>query len=162
MHKVYDPKSIIISWNGIHKSGFAEDTFLTIRYANPRLIEHDGADGQLGLTKVASLRGEIEITLMQMAKSNKDLAAIMAAQDLVGADIPVSNLLVRDSRGGIMAVLANAYIKEAPELVYGADQNMRTWMFGCEYLIMSDNPTSALSGLADYVGDIAEVITDLF
>lgn len=162
MHKVYDPKSIKISWNGINITGFAEDTFLTIRYANPRLIEHDGADGTLGLTKVASLRGEIEITLMQMAKSNQDLAAIIAAQDIVGADIPVSNFIIRDSRGGIMCVAANAYVKETPELVYGADQNMRTWMFGCEYLIMSDNPASTLASLVDYVGDISQAITGLF
>lgn len=162
MHKVYDPKSIRISWNGISITGYAEDTFLTIRYANPKLIEHDGADGTLGLTKVASIRGEIEITLMQMAASNAKLAAIVAAQDVVGADIPVSNFVIRDTKGGIMAVAANAYIKEAPELTYGSDQNARTWNFGCEYLIMTDNPASTLAGLIDYAGDVVESLTDLF
>lgn len=149
MHRIYSPKDVQVSWNGIPITGYSSDTFLEMERNSDVFLESVGADGNLALTKNADLTGEVRITLMQTAQANRLLAAAAAAQQLIGATIPVSNFVVFDPSDSSVSLAYNAYIKTVPVTAYGSDQTSKTWVFGCELFLTTDDLAGVTSTIAD-------------
>jgi hypothetical protein len=135
----YSPKQVNVSWQGIAIVGFAEDSMIRISRNEDVLMETVGARGELSLTHNANKTGEIEIELMQTSTSNLALSALLAATEL-GGDIPVGQLIIQDPSGSNFTVANNAYLKKAPEVELGKEQNSRVWTFGCETLLYTSTP----------------------
>ena len=148
MLPAYSPKDVNISFNGFPVTGFAPDSFIRLRRNSDLLGETVGAAGELSLTKIADRTGEIEIELMQTSESNFVLSAVALATEN-GGPITVGVLMIQDPSGSVLATALNAYIKAMPEVELGADQNSKTWMFGCETLEYTATPPGFLS---DYTG----------
>ena len=72
MLPVYESANIDASW-GVGDvavdltKGWADNTFLTVVQVNPMLEEGFGADGQMGISKMAGKGGIITLTLKQTA-----------------------------------------------------------------------------------------------
>lgn len=147
-HKTYAPKDVTVAWNNIAITGFAEDSFLRLEWAEDIVSEKVGSDGTLALTKSANQTGSVEIELMATAKSNIFLGAIEKAQRLQTASIAFSNFEISDPSGNALAVAKNAYLKTRPSIDLGSDQNSKVWVFGCEYLEFVDVPAE-LAGEID-------------
>lgn len=141
----YSPKDVAISFNGVAITGFAPDSFIRLRRNSALLGETVGAAGDLSLTKIADRTGEIEIELMQTSASNMLLSAIAVATEN-GGPITVGVLMIQDPSGSVLALAVNSYIKAMPEIDLGAEQNSKTWTFGCEVLQYSSIPPSGNNG----------------
>lgn len=145
----YSPKDVSISFNGIAITGFAPDTFVTLRRNSDLIGETVGAAGELALTKIADRTGEVEITLMQTASSNLALSALALATENGGA-ITTGVLMIQDPSGSVLATALNAYLKSFPEIELGADQNSKTWTFGCEILEYTAVPPGFAEGFTGF------------
>lgn len=130
----YSPKDVVVSWNGINITGFAEDSFIRLS-RNSDLVERVvGAGGDVSLTKIADRTGTVEIELMQTSPTNALLSAFAVAQEsIVGLD-GISNFSIVDPSGSVLAVAINAWLEAYPDVDLGSGQTSRTWTFGCERL----------------------------
>lgn len=146
MLAAYSPKDVNISFSGIAITGFAPDSFIRLSRNSDMLGETVGAAGELSLTKIADRTGSIEIELMQTAESNLLLSTLALATEN-GGPITVGTLMIQDPSGSVMAVALNAYLKAYPDVELGADQNTKTWMFGCEDLEYSSTPPGTEAGI---------------
>ncbi len=144
----YSPKDVSISFNGYAISGFAPDSFVRLRRNSDLLNETVGSAGELSLTKIADRTGEIEVELMQTAESNLILSGLALATEN-GEPIITGVLMIQDPSGSVLATALDAYIKALPDVELGADQNTKTWMFGCETLEYTATPPGFVS---DYTG----------
>lgn len=147
----YSPKDVHISFDGVSITGFAPDTFVSLRRNSPLLGETVGAAGELSLTKNADRTGEIEITLMQTASSNLILSGLALATEN-GGSITTGVLLILDPSGSVLATALNAYIKSFPDVELGAEQSPKTWTFGCEILEYSSIPSGFAEGFTGLTG----------
>ena len=135
MYQQYSPKDVVCSWNGIAIEGFAPDSFLRLQRTSPLVTPVVGAGGQVALTRNADKTGTIEIELMQTSLSNQMLSAIQAKQDNMELEEDISsNFVIYDPSGSVLATGRNAWLQELPQVELGADQNSKTWTFGCEHL----------------------------
>lgn len=142
----YSPRDVNVSFNGIAITGFAPDSFIRIKRNTELLKETVGSAGELALTHNADKTGEIEIELMQTSESNLALSALVNGMETQNALIPVGAIVIQDPSGSNLTVAVNAYIKGLPEVELGAEQNTRTWMFGCEELLYTDTPDGYSAG----------------
>lgn len=135
LYKEYSAKGVAISWNGLPFKGLDEGTFIRLSRQSNIRQRVVGAQGDVALTKYADRTGNIEITLMQTSPTNNVLSGIMVAQEseLFEGDV-VSNFLIYDPSGSVMATGINAWLEKAPEIQLGKDQSPKTWTFGCELL----------------------------
>lgn len=145
MLPAYSPKDVAISFNGIAITGFAPDSFVRLRRNSALLGETVGAAGELSLTKIADRTGEVEIELMQTSASNLLLSAIALATEN-GGPVTVGVLMIQDPSGSVLATALNAYMKSFPEVELGAEQNSKTWTFGCEVLEYTSTPPGVDAG----------------
>lgn len=145
----YSPKDVKISFNGIAITGYAPDSFVRLRRNSDILGETVGAAGELSLTKIADRTGEVEIELMQTSESNLLLSGIALLTEN-GGPITVGVLMIQDPSGSVLATALNAYIKSHPEVELGADQNSKTWTFGCEILEYSSTPAGHDAGYTGF------------
>ena len=137
----YSPKDVNVSFNGIALTGFAPDSFIRIRRNSEVVMETVGAQGELSLTKNADKTGEVEVELMQTSESNIALSALLFTTEFVSDLIPVGEIIITDPSGSNLTLAHNAYIKAAPEIDLGNDQNTRVWKFGCEQLVYTSVPS---------------------
>lgn len=145
MLPAYSPKDVAISFNGIAITGFAPDSFVRLRRNSALLGETVGAAGELSLTKIADRTGEVEIELMQTSASNLLLSAVALATEN-GGPVTVGVLMIQDPSGSVLATALNAYMKSFPEVELGAEQNSKTWTFGCEVLEYTSTPPGSDAG----------------
>lgn len=151
MLPAYSPKDVNISFNGFAITGYATDSFVRLRRNSDLLNETVGASGELSLTKIADRTGEIEIELMQTSESNLLLSAVALATEN-GGPVTTGVLMIQDPSGSVLAVALNAYLKALPEVELGAEQNSKTWMFGCEILEYSSTPAGYDAGTTGFEG----------
>jgi len=141
----FKKSSPLISFNGIAITGFAPDSFVRLRRNSDLLGETVGAAGELSLTKIADRTGEIEIELMQTSQSNLLLSSVSILTEN-GGPVTVGVLMIQDPSGSVLATALNAYIKSLPEVELGAEQNSKTWTFGCEILQYTSTPPGSSAG----------------
>jgi len=133
MFQSYAPKDVVVSWNGVPITGFAEGTFITMKRATESKKKTVGSQGDVCITMSADKTGEIELTLMQSAPSNAKLALLLHLEEK--ARIPtVGVLMVSDPSGAVLALSKNAFLMSFPSLDLADDAGDRTWMFACEDL----------------------------
>lgn len=152
---LYDfiPESTSINWGGINFTGFAEDTFITVNRNSANTNSSVGADGSVGLTKIADKTGTIEVTLMQTSSTHRYLSAVQAAQDVEDAQLVRANMSITDPSGGFICIAQGVHIMQAPEVALGSDQNPKSWTFFAERLIYTDAPR----GFAQTAGEITRI-----
>lgn len=122
----YDPKQVIVTVGGVPISGYAEDTFISIKRSNGALYsKKHGADGSVERIKRNSFDFTVELTLQQTSNSNLVLDGIMNAD--LAANAPVI-LAVADLSGNSLFSAASAWISEDPDMDLGSDTTSRKWV----------------------------------
>jgi hypothetical protein len=147
------PESTAINWAGIDMTGFAPDTYITVSRNSPNSNSSVGADGSVGLTKVADKTGTVEVTLMQTSATHRYLSAVQAAQDVDDANLVRGNMSIIDPSGGFICIAQGVHIMQPPEVSLGSDQNPKTWTFFAERLIYTDVP----QGFAQSAGELTRI-----
>lgn len=74
--KSYDPKDVVIIFNGIPIGGFADGTFVEVSHASDDFDDFVGADGSVARAKTNDERLYVKFTLMQTSESNALLSAM--------------------------------------------------------------------------------------
>ncbi|AUR92156.1 hypothetical protein NVP1170O_043 [Vibrio phage 1.170.O._10N.261.52.C3] len=153
MSYFYESSNITVGWNGLNLSqGWAEDTFISVTMNSERVTYKAGADGTYTYSKQADKGCTITMTFTDVAPINLEISAMMAAQDLIGAKLPVSPFLIIDRTGNSAHFLAsNAVLTEVSDVEFGASSGERTWTWVCETFIASNDLSSITSNLKGYL-----------
>lgn len=152
-NNTYESASVIVNWNGVDLSeGWAEDTFLTIEPLTERVGTTFGADGSMTPSKMANKGATITLTLAQTAQTNKDIAAIWKAQEILGAQIPVGPFTVIDQVGDSAHFVAlNAVLTEVPGHSFANAVGEKAWVWVCESYFETDDQDAITQALQDYI-----------
>lgn len=140
-HNDYDPKQVVISWNGIVIDGFADGTYISVERNEDMFALTVGADGETTRTKTNNRSGRITVTLMQTSSANALLAAAHNLDDQTG----VNNgpFLMEDLLSGTIIFGANTWITKMPVVEKGKEASNREWVFESADLQEQLNLTSA-------------------
>ena len=134
--KTYNPKEVIITWNGIPLSGFADGTFAAfVRYVDA-FEKHVGSDGAVSRAKSADRSGHATVTLAQTSPSNDLLSVSATADELTGRGVGVLGCTDLSGRTKLMGALA--WIKKVPKAEFGKSIANREWVFDiAEYQVFN-------------------------
>lgn len=158
MLPIYEAANIDASWGygeaaiDITDGGLGDDTFLEVVQVNEMLSETFGADGVMGISKMAGKGGTISLTLKQTAPLNKKLAKIASIQMKTGSPVIVAPFTVVDKTAGSAHFVAiNAVLKAQADHSFGNSMGEKTWVWVCESFIPTDDPIGFTTSLTDYI-----------
>lgn len=148
----YEAGNVAVNWNGLNLSyGWAEDTFLTITPNSARVEHKVGADGTYTYSKLSDKGCTITMTFTDVSTMNNSIAAIAAAQDAFGGDIPIASFEVIDLTGDAAGFVAlNVVLTEIPEMSYQKASGERTWTWVAETYIATNDPTTITASINKY------------
>jgi len=149
----YEAGSVKVNWNGLDLShGWAEDTFLDIAPLGAKVQVDFGADGAMTPSKLSNRGATITMNFKQTAAINKELAKHAAAQEIIGAIIPIAPFTVEDLVGNTTNFIAeNAILTEGPSQTFGKAAGEKTWVWVCESYFDTDDPSTFKSKLKEYL-----------
>lgn len=148
----YEATGVTVTWAGVDLSeGWAEDTFLTITPNSARVEHKAGADGQYTFSKLADKGCTITMTFQDVAYVNDEIAAVAAAQDVIGGTVQIAPFQVVDTSGAASFVALNAVLAEVPEITYQKASGERTWTWICEAYILTDDPATVTANIKSYM-----------
>ena len=134
----YDPKLIVVSFQGIIIKGYAAGTFVTARRDSPEWGKVTGVGGGSGRYQSLDNSGTMSVTLIQNSISNRDLSILQAsaralsAVGLGGSSAGVFTIF--DDIGDVLVYATEAWITGPPDISYGMDLTDRTWNFQTDNL----------------------------
>ena len=132
----YAAEKVVVTVGGVILTGFGEGDFLTAKYDEDRFMKKVGADGEVGRSRTASRAVTIEVVLSATSKANDELSALFNLEQIGGFDSPVP-IGVADLSGRSVAGSSKAWLKTAPDMVFGNEISERTWVFDCADLTMN-------------------------
>jgi hypothetical protein len=157
MLPVYESANIDASW-GVGSAavdltkGWADNTFLTVVQIGPMLDTSFGADGQMGVSKMAAKGGTISLTLKQTAPLNKELARIAKLQMARGAPVVAAPFKVIDKTAGSAHFVAlNAVLSAQADHEFADVMGEKTWVWTCESFIAADDPVTLVASVTDWI-----------
>lgn len=130
--KTYDPKQIILIVGGVQISGYADDSFVTVRRNADAWALNMGVDGEGTRSKSNDGSGQIEVALMQTSQSNTFLSNLAIADETSNSGLVP--MMMKDALGNTLAVAEQAYVKKMPDLEYGREAGSRTWILETDNL----------------------------
>lgn len=124
--KTYNAKKVIITYNGIPITGFADGTFLTITPARERSTKKVGADGEVARSKSNDHTHEVTFTLLQTSASNNYLSNLLEVDRLT--DVGAYPLQVVDLSGTTLHFWDAAWIKQEADGEFANEISDRAWV----------------------------------
>ena len=125
--KTYDPKMVVITFGAIPISGYAEGTFVSVNRSGDAFAKRKGAGGDVERINKNQGDFEVTVTLLQTTPTNKELSAVLAADQVTNAG--VFPLTIKDLLGETLFFAPQAWIRKDPEWEDGDDTNSRAWVF---------------------------------
>jgi hypothetical protein len=140
--QTYVPRLVFNTWGGLPIKAFAEDSMIKYTFNSDLTAEAVGADGFLATTMTSDRTGTVEIELAQNSPTNIILSSVFVAQEAQLKLVKLPFITV-DPSGAALCIALGAYIKAAPQVSFGANQNNRIWTFYAEKLQFLDLPSGA-------------------
>lgn len=157
MLPIYESANIDASW-GVGATaldltdGWADNTFLTVVQVNSMLEESFGADGKMGISKMAGKGGTITLTLKQTAPLNIEIARVAAAQMVRGAPVVAAPFKVVDKTAKSAHFVAlNAVLKSQADHDFSNTMGEKTWVWVCESFISTDDEAALTASITDWI-----------
>lgn len=123
----YDPAKVVVTFGGVPISGFADETFVSIKRSNGgAFAKKRGADGKVERINKGSYDFTVGITLQQTSSSNLTFDAAMKADMLSNSG--KAPLSVTDLNGVTMLTAPEAWVNEDPSVDLGSDTSSRKWV----------------------------------
>jgi hypothetical protein len=133
--RIYDANEVQISFAGVPIEGYADGDFLTITHEADAFASIVGSDGNVARSKTNDNRATIEIRLMNTSPTNAALSAIYQADKKAPGGAGVGAFLCVDLNGTSLYTGGNAWIRRAPDPVFGREANERVWTLEVDNLI---------------------------
>lgn len=125
MANTYDPARVVVSYNGIKLSGFADGTFVEADRDGDSFTKHVGADGEVARSANADKSGTVKVTLLQTAAANDLLSAELTKDELTRAN--TGSVFVKDLMGRTLVVGADAWLLRPAKVTLGKEVEGREW-----------------------------------
>lgn len=123
----YDPSKVIVTWNGIPITGFADGTFVKISSPSDAFTKKVGADGEVARSRTNDNTREVTITLMQTSISNNLIAKKHQIDCLTG--LGTGPLRITDLMGLSLFYAPQAWPRKSPDKEYSKEVGDREWVF---------------------------------
>jgi hypothetical protein len=132
----YDPREVDLFLNGVAVTGFADQTFITVRYSSDKNTIREGAKGDVTFIKIASNAGELEFRLKQNSDAHMALLLQMNEDDaLIGGVAAIPFVITR----GSLPVASGMYkIGRAPQRTFMGSSDNRDEPV-CEWMLRVAN-----------------------
>lgn len=125
--KTYDASKVIITFNFVPLSGYADGEFLSITSSSPTFTKEVGADGKVSRSKSNDNTSEVAVTLKQSSQSN-DYLSLMHQADKK-SNLGKGPLSVTDLSGTTLCFWPEAWIKQTPDQGFSKENGDRVWTF---------------------------------
>jgi len=134
----YDPKKVVVIYNGSTIEGFMEGTFVNIVRDSETSVIVSGADGKTARAKTNDKRGTVTLTLLQTSKSNKVFSSVIA-RDENGEDAKFP-LFIKNTNGDDLYQDKEAIVERpaASTFTKGGIEG-REWILKCQSLSCQTN-----------------------
>lgn len=125
--KTYDAKYVIVIFNGVPITGFADGTFISVAPSSDLYTKVVGADGNVSRSRSNDDTAEVTITLAQTSLSNDFLTTQMLLDKTLNAG--KGSLQIKDLLGTSLHFFLSAWVKSKPNTEYAKDLTDRVWVF---------------------------------
>ncbi len=159
---VYSAREVGVAWGVVNFEGFSADNIVTFAYNTELTMESIGADGKLATSVTPDRSGTVKVELMQTSLSTITMSAILAAQNnsTNTAEIVKQDFAVTDPSGSVLCIARNAYLKMAPEINLGVEQNTHEWTLYSEKIDFLPVPRGVED--ATIVAEVAATVAAMF
>lgn len=146
--RTYSPQEVVATWGGfISLANFAEGTAIEIERNTDNSSQLVGMQGDVGLTYNADKTGQVTMTFMQTAETNRYLSQIQKLQDDTG-ELIRADIVISDPSGSSLCFARNCHIVTASTISLGDDQNSREWVWFAEQVEYTAAPIGFTSSTA--------------
>lgn len=125
--KTYDPANVIITFNGVPLTGFADGEFITITSPSERFTKVVGADGLVSRAKSNDNTHEVTVTLTGTSISNDYLTGIVALDRYGNAG--KGALQIADLNGTALFAWEEAWIRQPSDVSFDKTITDKAWTF---------------------------------
>ena len=133
--KVYDPASVVVLFNGIPLSGYADGTFISASQNTPAFTLFVGTSGEAARALTNNQSGTIQVTLQQTSTSNDVLSAFHAADLVAPAGVSIAAVLVKDLNGSTLMLATTSWITKFPDVSFSRGVGNWTWTIETDRMI---------------------------
>lgn len=134
MASPFDPKKVIVIFDGIIVTGYMGGTFINTARNVESATESVGAGGDVTVVRSQNKTGTSTLTLQAESPTNRLLSAKLLQFEEFGRGI--GPFLVKNLLGDTLASDASSWIKKYADIEYADDASGREWVFGHESLNM--------------------------
>ncbi len=110
----YSPDQVVVSWNGITLTGFADGTFIEVEREVDTFTKKVGSLGDVARTKSLNKSGKITITLMDTHPVNDLLAFEIINDEALG--VGYGAFLMKDLTGDTRVSATEAWCMRVPKV----------------------------------------------
>jgi hypothetical protein len=132
--RIYDANEVQIAFGGIPIEGYADGDFITITHESDAFVSVVGSDGSVARSKTNDHRATVELRLMNTSPTNAALSALYQADINAPGGAGIGAFLCVDLNGTSLYTAGNAWIKRAPDPVFGREPNERVWLLEVDNL----------------------------
>lgn len=129
--KTYNPKKVNLVLGGFLVTGYADGTFIKLKWNNPELFKrHIGGQGEVTRTERVDTSGTIEISLMQTSPAHTFLHNLAKLK----GTFPVLQTYKGDNN--FAAAGPNAWVEKMPDEESATEVSKRDWVIAVEDMSM--------------------------
>ncbi|GHU34494.1 hypothetical protein FACS1894172_14840 [Spirochaetia bacterium] len=140
----YDPKKVIITFDGTALSGYTDGTFVSIEPNGEGFTKSVGADGEVVRAISNDNTHTVTVTLQQSSLSNSFLSAKKNADKKDGAGM--KPLEITDKNGNSLFSWAQAWVSSDPSWEFAKENSERQWVFQTGQASTQDEGESTFTG----------------
>lgn len=135
--KEYDPKQVIITWDGINlNDGIAEGTFVTISRTERTFNLNVGGDGGSTRVKNNNKSGQVVCTIRKGSVTNGLLSDRVIDEEKDDPVTHVAPLTIKDFSGNTLHSAEQAFLDGPADDEFGTDEGNLDWTLVCPVLRM--------------------------
>lgn len=128
----YHTDQVVLVWDGINITGYANDTFVEVERNEDSFTTYVGSLGDVCRTKNLNRTGKVTVTLMASAPVNDLLAARAQRDEDTGLDY--GPIQLKDLNANMRADGAESWISKRPKVERAKESGTIQWVFEVAYL----------------------------
>jgi hypothetical protein len=133
--KEYDPKQVIITWDGINlNEGIAEGTFIVVARTEKTFSLNVGGDGGVTRVKNNNKSGQAAVTIRMGSATNDKLNDRATDEEKDDPVTHVAPLLIQDFSGRTLHSSEQAFLEGFADDEFATDEGNREWVLLCPVL----------------------------
>lgn len=128
----YDPKKVVVSFQGNILTGFGKDVFVSGEHDEDGFMLSMGVDGNGALSLNNNESGSVKLTLFHTSPSNDVLMGSYQRHRVTG--LVQGPLMVKDLNGRTLLLCKNAWVKKLPAMGRGKEVQEVEWEIATDHL----------------------------